>query len=89
METEPCDCWKNFDETGRHNYRDCGCDCHKPLTKVEYRDYRTSLVCKLFHRVSDQIMRVVGDTPYPNICYRCEPDLYVTEPISRMGRRNI
>jgi len=54
---------------------------------VEYRDYRTSLTCKLLHPIFEQIMRVVGDTPYPNICYRCEPDLYMEEPISQMTLR--
>lgn len=54
--------------------------------KIEYVDYRTSLICKLFHRVKDQIMRVVGDIPYPNICYRCEPDYFLEQEIAHFTK---
>ena len=46
---------------------------------VSYRDYRTSLICKLFHLRREQIFRCVGGVPYPNVCERCEPDLFREE----------
>lgn len=53
---------------------------------TEYKDKRTSLLCRLLHPMFEQIFRIVGITPYPNICYRCEPDYYMEE-IARMNDR--
>ena len=46
---------------------------------VVYKDYRTSLICKLCHLRREQIFRCVGGVPYPNVCERCEPDLFREE----------
>lgn len=46
---------------------------------MKFKDIRTSLVCKLFHPRFEQLLRIVGDTRYPNVCYRCEPDYFVEE----------